>query len=132
MDGYRSRLARNMERERLRHGQSAEEIARKIDVNKRTYERWEEGEREPQPKNLLALAEAWEVQIDDLRPDLRREAETLDRIELKLNQLLTAAGLPIDPEKVAEQLERVLEAAVQQDSPNGHHTSKQEPASRKK
>lgn len=131
MADYRSRLARNIERERLRHGQNTEDIARQIDVTKRTFERWEEDASAPQPANLLALAEAWGVEIDDLRPDLKREAETLARVEAKLDLLLVRAGLPVDFESVVRTLETTIAEVGQPKDSTGLHNGEQPPASEK-
>lgn len=89
-------MAATMKRQRLLHGQKPADIAYKIGVDKRTYERWEEGKTAPQPRNLKDLADQWQIKVTDLRPDLEAEAARLARIEEKLDRLLEAAGLPTD------------------------------------
>lgn len=96
MESYNERIAARIKRERERRGEDPEDAARRAAISLRTYERWEAGERKPQLKNLAALAEAWGVGIEKLRPDLEEDAERLERIETKLDLLLTNAGLPID------------------------------------
>jgi transcriptional regulator with XRE-family HTH domain len=91
MEDYKRRMAQTIKRERLRHGQKPADIAYKIGVDKRTYERWEEAETAPQPPNLRALADEWELDVSDLRPDLQGEAERLTRIEQMLIRLLAQA-----------------------------------------
>jgi transcriptional regulator with XRE-family HTH domain len=113
MEDYRQRMALQIKRERLRHGQRPQDIAYKINVDKRTYERWEEGEVSPQPPNLKALADEWGVDIEILRPDLQREAEMLSRIEVKIDRLLKHLELPIEvdlsesPEQVLAEIEQL-------------------------
>jgi len=88
MEDYKRRMAATIKRERLRHGQKPSDVAYKIGVDKRTYERWEEAETAPQPPNLRALAEEWDLDVSDLRPDLQAEADQLNRIEQKLDRVL--------------------------------------------
>lgn len=88
MEDYKRRMADQIKRERLKHGQRPADIAYKIGVDKRTYERWEEAEVTPQPPNLRALADEWGLAIEDLRPDLLGEADQFNRIEQKLDRVL--------------------------------------------
>lgn len=94
MESYLERLAANITRERKRRGESVLDIAVAIGVDKRTVERWEAAEREPQIKKLKALADHWSMDVGDLRPDLKAEErvlrDQLDRIEQKLDALLDA------------------------------------------
>jgi transcriptional regulator with XRE-family HTH domain len=129
MESYNGRLAANIKRERERHGEDPADTARRIDVSPRTYERWESGERKPQLANLAALVEAWGIEIEDLRPDLKKEAETLERIETKLDRLLTSAGLPADFAALREELETVLEQAGQPAGSTEQNSAEQEPSS---
>lgn len=120
MENYKARLAQNMKRERLRHGQKPSDVAYKLGIDKRTYERWEEAETSPQPSNLKALADEWMTTVDALRPDLQAEAEQLNRIEAKLDRLLQAADLPTDFETVTAELEQTI---VDADQPAGSSES---------
>lgn len=95
------RIAENIQRERLKHGQNPGDVAYRIGVNPRTYERWEEATTIPQPHNFKALAEEWEVEITDLRPDLEAEQRQLDHIEHMLEALLDHFGLS-DPAQAIE------------------------------
>lgn len=88
MEGYKDRVAANVRRQRLRHGQEVMEVAYRIGVDKRTYERWEEAKTTPRLGNFQALADLWEVEISDLRPDLEAEADQLQRLEAKLDEAL--------------------------------------------
>lgn len=94
MDGYRERLAANIARERKRRGESPLDLAVAIGVDKRTVERWESGERDPQTKKLKALADHWDLDVGVLRPDLEAEERAvraqLDRIEAMLEGLYRA------------------------------------------
>jgi transcriptional regulator with XRE-family HTH domain len=117
MEDYRERMAANIARERRRRGESPLEIAVAIGVDKRTVERWEAGEREPQTKKLRALADHWQVAITDIRPDLEAEErelrDQLGRIEAKLDALLVHAGLDAAEIAIAaEQSLRVIEGAA--------------------
>ena len=109
MERYKERLAANMKRERLRHGQKPADIAYKIGIDKRTYERWEEAATAPQPENLKALADEWATTVDSLRPDLQAEADQLDRIERMLVALLARAE-----RKTAEEIEAEYSPAAGQ------------------
>lgn len=130
MEGYRERLAVNITRERKRRGESPMDLAFAIGVDKRTVERWEAGEREPQTKKLKALADHWSVDVGDLRPDLEAEEralrDQLDRIEAKLDALLRV--LDVDPAAITvphhgsdprDELEEELRVAGEEHAPRG-------------
>lgn len=87
MEGYKERVAANVKRQRLRHGQEVMEVAYRIGVDKRTYERWEGAETAPRLGNFQALADLWDVEISDLRPDLEAEADQLQRLEEKVDEI---------------------------------------------
>lgn len=91
MEDYQRRMAANIKRERLRHGQKPADVAYKIGIDKRTYERWEEAKTAPQPGNLKELADEWGIDVSDLRPDLEAETARLTRIEQMLVRLLARA-----------------------------------------
>ena len=93
MDGYKERMAENIRQAREAKDLGRGEVADKVGVSPRTVERWEEAESKPHPATLRKLAELFEVDTSDLKPDTPPEAETLERIEAKLDRLLTSAGL---------------------------------------
>lgn len=129
MERYKERLALNMKRERLKHGQKPADIAYRIGVDKRTYERWEEGSTAPQPGNLKQLADEWTTTVDALRPDLQAETDQLNRIEAKLDRLLVAADLPVDFETVVEELEQTIDEVDQPVDSNETRNGEQRRAS---
>lgn len=45
---------------------SQTDVAKKININLRTYQRYEYGEREPRMSELIALADYFEVSLDYL------------------------------------------------------------------
>lgn len=93
MAGYKERIADEIKRQRVLHGEDPLDVAYAIKVNPRTYERWESAEREPRLSNLRALASHWEVEIADLRPDLEAEEKQLERLEGKLDLIIEHLGL---------------------------------------
>lgn len=118
MDGYNERIAERIKRHRERRGEDPEDAARRAAVSLRTYERWEAAERKPQLKNLKALADSWDVDLEALRPDLEEDAERLERIEAKLDLLLDHAGLPVDFDSIADR----LQTRIAQGGPRGDAT----------
>lgn len=112
MEGYRERLAANITRERKRRGESPMDLAFAIGVDKRTVERWEAGEREPQTKKLKALADHWSVDVGELRPDLEAEEralrDQLDRIEAKLVRVVDERNGSSRPEPASPALTEIL------------------------
>jgi transcriptional regulator with XRE-family HTH domain len=47
-------------------GLSQDQLAKELRVNTRTYQRYESGEREPKLSTLIAMADFFEVSLDDL------------------------------------------------------------------
>lgn len=129
MEGYKERMADNIRKAREAKALGPGEVADKIGVSARTVERWEGGESAPQRPNLRKLAELFGVEVDDLRPDLPPDAETLERIEAKLDLLLANAGLPTQFDEVVEGLERTIAELGQPATSTESRTSEQPPAS---
>ena len=81
---------------RKKTGLSQDDISKKIGVHITTYGKWELGQTEPDIKNLIKLADFYNVTVDEL---LGREADTINlkflgetesyliRKILKMNQL---------------------------------------------
>ena len=120
MEGYKERVAASVKRERLRHGQEVMEVAYRIGVDKRTYERWEGAETTPRLGNFQALADLWDVEISDLRPDLEAEQDQLQRLEEKVDELqeamddlVEAASLLLAGRGDADDAQRFEQAAEQ-------------------
>jgi transcriptional regulator with XRE-family HTH domain len=70
-----STLAQNLTALRHEHGWSQEEVAQKAGISRVGYANLESGRTEPKSETLYALAEAFEVQIEELlqkRPRLTR------------------------------------------------------------
>lgn len=140
MEDYRERMAANIARERKRRGETPLELAVAIGVDKRTVERWETGEREPQIKKLRGLAEHWHIPVTQIRPDLEAEErdlrDQLNRIEAKLDALVAHAGLDAaEIVAAAEPSLRVLEGAAgtpagAEPSPSGTPQPEPEPTGR--
>ena len=121
MEGYRERMAANIKEAREAKALGPGEVADKIGVSPRAVERWESGQSLPQRANLRKLAELFEVDVSDLRPDSPPDAEALERIEAKLDLLLDAAGLPIDFDSIVDRLQtRIAEAGQPKDATQPH------------
>lgn len=106
MDDYKRRIAANIQRERTRRGEKPIDVAYALGINTRTYERWEEGKATPRPANLKALADHWDIPIEQLHPDLAADEDRLTRIETDLTairQLLEALTPHVAAGEAAEQ-----------------------------
>lgn len=60
---------------RKKIGLSQDDIAKKLGVHNTTYGNWELGKTEPDIKNLIKLADYYNVTVDEL---LGREADTIN------------------------------------------------------
>ena len=104
MEAYRDRIAARIKAEMDRRGEDPRDLGYAIGVRDRTIERWLAKESEPRTRNLKALAEHWELELSELRPDLeeeeRRLQAQLDRMESKLDMLLEHADITV-PEPLA-------------------------------
>src|SRR5205807_1033259 len=74
------------------------QAARLAGISFRQYQRWESGQSDPRDVNLLALANAWGLPIDELRPpdpehEEQEVRDQLDRIEAKLDAVMKRVGL---------------------------------------
>jgi len=106
MADYRKRMADQIRKEREKRGWRREDLAQKTGASYRQIERWETGKSRPQIGNRMALAEAFEIPLAQLFPDLEAEEEALrkqlDRIERQVGgiyemlRLLGAELLPLD------------------------------------
>jgi transcriptional regulator with XRE-family HTH domain len=105
MDGYRERMAEAIRNARASSGLGPGELADRVGVSHKTVERWENGKASPQHANLRSLAKTLGVEVDDLRPDLPPDQDTLERIEAKLDRLLLHAGLPVNFDAISLELE---------------------------
>lgn len=89
MADYRKRLAARVQHERERQSLSRESLALRADVNPRTVKRIEEQKVDnPRPSTIRRLAEALEIEPEQLRPPDGLEEDQLNRIEGMLVQLL--------------------------------------------
>ncbi|WP_421038407.1 helix-turn-helix domain-containing protein [Streptococcus hyointestinalis] len=59
-------FAERLKEKRLEKGITQQEIADKLHVNRVTYTNWEKGNREPNFKTLIELANILETTTDDL------------------------------------------------------------------
>lgn len=108
------RLGQQIARHRARLRLTQEEAAAKVGVTHRAYQRWESGESMPYPRNIEKIAEAFDVEVDDLlsetaTPTVAGETQAqLDRIEAALNLILEHLGLVAlaDAERAAGELAR--------------------------
>lgn len=118
MADYQRRMARRIQSERERLGLSHLELAAKVGTTDRSVRRWEAGASEPQPRHLRALAETFDLQVTDLRPNLEAEEaavrDQLDRIESKLDLLVSA--LRLIPTEDGATLEEAV-GALEQERP---------------
>ena len=60
------RLAENLLQFREKSGLSQKQVAEKVGVVVRAYQRYEYGDRYPQLPTLIALADLFDVSLDDL------------------------------------------------------------------
>ena len=101
MEGYQERMAKTLQREAAKRGESPLDLAQGIGVYPTTVERWFRGERTPQRRHRKELAEHWGLALDAFEFDLEAEEkeirQQLDRIESMLTRLLDHAGLPVEP-----------------------------------
>ena len=89
MAGYRKRLADRLIHEREKKSYSQETLALKADVSPKTIKRIEEEKVDaPRRVTIRRIAEALEIDPDQLRPPEELEADQLNRIERKLDHLL--------------------------------------------
>lgn len=111
MADYQQRMAEQIRRERERRGWRREDLAQKTGASYRQIERWETGKSRPQIANRIALAEVFEMDLADLFPDLEAEEEALrdqlDRIESKLDELLSRLPARGPAEVLEEEVARV-------------------------
>jgi transcriptional regulator with XRE-family HTH domain len=63
-----------------------EEAARRVKVGVRTWQRWEAGESVPYPRNIEAIAHAFDVSVEEFFEGATQTQ--LDRIEDKLDEIL--------------------------------------------
>lgn len=88
------RLGQQIARHRARLRLTQEEAAAKVGVTHRAYQRWESGESMPYPRNIERIAEAFEVEVDELlseaaTPSVNGNTQAqLDRIEAGLTEIL--------------------------------------------
>jgi transcriptional regulator with XRE-family HTH domain len=72
---YVAALGQNMMRSRIERGMSQEDVAYAAGLSRYTYQKFEKGESRPghpanpSMRNVLAIAQALEVDIDRLLPD---------------------------------------------------------------
>lgn len=107
MADYQKRMADQIRREREKRGWRREDLAQLTGASYRQIERWEGGKSRPQIANRLALAEAFEMELSELFPDIEAEEEALraqlNRIEEKLDAVLVAVTKPArSPAQVAK------------------------------
>ena len=113
MEAYRERIARRIQAEAAKHGESPADLAHALQVHPSTTERWFRAERTPQPRLRKQLAQHWALPPDEFEPDLEAEDREvraqLDRIEEKLDEILER--LPVKEsaaDEAAEDVEREL------------------------
>lgn len=119
---------------RERHGLSQEDAARKVGITHRQWQRWENGESMPYPRNLDAVASKFGISVAeffDPEPDISVDVAQLDRIEATLNAILS---LLLAEEAPAVGPAEVLEAEVARARERQRQiaaTAKRKPRSRK-
>lgn len=111
MADYQKRMADQIRKEREKRGWRREDLAQKTGASYRQIERWETGKSRPQIANRMALAEVFELPLDELFPDLEAEEEALrqqlDRLEGEVRGVTTElAGLEMRLMKRLDQLAR--------------------------
>ena len=88
MAGYRERLAERLVHERERKSYSQDTLALKAGVSAKTIKRIEERKVDaPRPVTIRRIAEALEIDPDQLRPPEELEVEQLHRIEEAIGEL---------------------------------------------
>lgn len=114
---------------RERHGLSQEHAAQKVGITHRQWQRWEQGESMPYPRNLDAVASAFGISITDFfdpaEPVLDSDPAQLDRIEQKLDAILSrlpelglAEVLEAEAARLAEQRAQIA-AGSKRKTPTG-------------
>jgi transcriptional regulator with XRE-family HTH domain len=89
MAEHRMRIAERVLQERELRGWSRDWLAREAGVVTKTVERIEAGESNPRGSTIAKIATAMGLQVSDLKPDLVAERDQLDRIEQKLDEMLS-------------------------------------------
>lgn len=67
-----------IKRLRNQHGKSQADLAEMLEVSQQTVSAWEQGQKIPRPKKLLALARLFGCTVDDLLRDGGEEDEDDD------------------------------------------------------
>lgn len=89
MADYRERLAERLVHEREKKSYSQDTLALRAGVSSKTIKRIEEKKVDaPRPVTIRRLADALDIDSDQLRPPAELEADQLNRIERMLEQLL--------------------------------------------
>ncbi|MDQ3935357.1 MAG: helix-turn-helix domain-containing protein [Actinomycetota bacterium] len=97
MADYQQRVAERIVHHRERQGLSREALAYKAGMSVKQLRRIERGESDPRLSTVRRLADALDVEIPELRPDLEAEEqalqERLDAIDAKLDAILAVLGV---------------------------------------
>lgn len=92
MAEHNERIARKIQREAIRRGESPLDLAQALGVHPSTTERWFRAERTPQQRHRKQLSRHWGLPLDSFEPDLEAENKEvraqLNRIERKLDEVL--------------------------------------------
>lgn len=101
---------------REQNGLSQEQAAQKVGITHRQWQRWEQGESMPYPRNLDLIASRFGLSIAEFFDEepivvAADRADQLDRMEDKLDAIMDHLGISLSEDPAAA-VERELEAAA--------------------
>lgn len=74
-------IANNLVRLRKKNGLSQEDLAEKIGVSRQAVSKWERAESSPDTDNLIALAELYNLSLDDMIKGNNVEENTVSAVD---------------------------------------------------
>jgi transcriptional regulator with XRE-family HTH domain len=139
----KERVAERLLELRESHGLSQEDAARRVGITHRQWQRWEQGESMPYPRNLELVANRFGISIREFFDDevvLRDDdvdVDQLTRLERKLDALLIHAGFNLadfDTEDGAAEIAAAAGEASEllADRPAANASGKRAPARRRR
>ena len=101
---------------RERQGLSQEDAARKVGITTRQWQRWETGESMPYPRNLDMVASRFGISISeffDEETPATLEPDQLDRLEAKLDALLSHLQIELDDQAARDGFVQAIKGAAE-------------------